>query len=282
MADKDDKVWVYGLEEPTEEVPAPRRPEVRDDWGDPGGDGSGTDRGGSSGGRLNPRALLLSVLAGAVIGVTVWAAFLRPPAGPEPVLYQVVAGDSLWRIANSHGVTVGQLKEWNGLRSDAIDVGQVLRIFPPDGSSDVEARSPAGRRGHIHGGQISPTPAAQDPGGLVLPAPKPCLTVDDSQLGDQDMVAAAGLSYAQTKAALDAFLPTLSRCMDVGDAVSGSATFQLTVGCNGRVQEVQVVDHGNLDADLLRCVQDTLAYVPFPAHDMPDGFTFAYPMSFEF
>jgi hypothetical protein len=36
-----------------------------------------------------------------------------------------------------------------------------------------------------------------------------------------------------------------------------------------------------MDADLVACVKDTLRYTGFPAHDMPDGFSFGYPMRFE-
>src|SRR5690606_28311029 len=42
--------------------------------------------------------------------------------------YTVVAGDSLWAIANKNNTTVRDLKEVNRLSTDAIYVGQVLRI----------------------------------------------------------------------------------------------------------------------------------------------------------
>lgn len=42
--------------------------------------------------------------------------------------YTVVAGDTLWGVANRNDTTVNDLKEANGLTSDSLFVGQVLRI----------------------------------------------------------------------------------------------------------------------------------------------------------
>lgn len=42
--------------------------------------------------------------------------------------YKVQSGDSLWKIASKHGITVHQLKSMNGITSDEIYVGQVLKL----------------------------------------------------------------------------------------------------------------------------------------------------------
>ena len=42
--------------------------------------------------------------------------------------YTVRAGDSLWLIARRYGTTVDAIKSLNGLTSDLINVGQVLKI----------------------------------------------------------------------------------------------------------------------------------------------------------
>ena len=47
---------------------------------------------------------------------------------PEPIVYRVKSGDVLGTIANRHGVTIKQLKEWNGLNGSMIRVGQKLYI----------------------------------------------------------------------------------------------------------------------------------------------------------
>ena len=51
-----------------------------------------------------------------------------PGDGSDPVYHTVQPGETLWRIARAHGITVATLKERNSLSSDAIQVGQRLRI----------------------------------------------------------------------------------------------------------------------------------------------------------
>jgi membrane-bound lytic murein transglycosylase D len=52
-------------------------------------------------------------------------------AGPNPnlwVTYTVVRGDYLKKIADQNGVTVEQIREWNGLESSVIQPGQRLKL----------------------------------------------------------------------------------------------------------------------------------------------------------
>ncbi|MBK0347732.1 LysM peptidoglycan-binding domain-containing protein [Aerococcaceae bacterium zg-ZJ1578] len=46
--------------------------------------------------------------------------------------YQVVSGDTLWRVAQNHGVSVAELKTWNQLSSDIITVNQTLVVSSPN------------------------------------------------------------------------------------------------------------------------------------------------------
>lgn len=267
--DDDDKVWVTGLEDrfpdkadiavpraPTDPEPGPRR-------------------------RFDP-GLLGAVLVGAVVGAGVWFALFRPEPGPEPVRYVVEKGDTLWHIARFHGVGVDELQAWNGLSGDGLEVGQVLLIYPPGEGEGVAVQTRGGRKVKVSGGRIVADPSDAIGGPLRMPAAQPCLPgPDHATLGEDgpEFAASAGLSYAQTRDAMSAFLPTLGRCVPEG-GVSGTAQLELTVGCSGRVAEVRLVDGGGLPGDMLSCVRDSLRYVPFPAHDMPDGFTFAYPVTF--
>ncbi|NCP91183.1 MAG: LysM peptidoglycan-binding domain-containing protein, partial [Flavobacteriales bacterium] len=44
--------------------------------------------------------------------------------------YRVKSGDFLGKIARQYGVRVSQIKQWNGLRSNNISIGQRLIIYP--------------------------------------------------------------------------------------------------------------------------------------------------------
>lgn len=272
MPDDDDKVWVTGLDE--------RFPETGDigvPKADLAGQPSGPPRRGPD------RGLLLAMLVGVVVGVAVWFALLRPEPGPEPVRYVVEKGDTLWHIARFHGVGVDDIQAWNELQGDALEVGQVLLIYPPGTGEAVETHTRGGRKVKVSGGRMSTDPSDATGGALRMPAAMPCLPgPDQATLGEDgpEFAASAGLSYTQTRDAMAGFLPELGRCVPEGGA-EGTVQLELTVGCSGRVAEVRVVDGGGLPGDMLSCVRDTLRYVAFPAHDMPDGFTFSYPMTFD-
>lgn len=49
-------------------------------------------------------------------------------ARADAVAYRVRRGDSLWEIAQRHGVTVEELRAMNGLRSSTIFAGQTLQV----------------------------------------------------------------------------------------------------------------------------------------------------------
>ena len=49
---------------------------------------------------------------------------------PQRIRYRVRSGDYLGKIANRYGVSVSQIKRWNGLRSSRLSIGQRLTIYP--------------------------------------------------------------------------------------------------------------------------------------------------------
>ena len=56
-----------------------------------------------------------------------------PGTGEDSFTYTVRSGDTLWLLANRYGTTVDAIRRMNGLTSDNLSVGQVLRI--PSGQS---------------------------------------------------------------------------------------------------------------------------------------------------
>ena len=50
------------------------------------------------------------------------------PQPPAHITYSVKKGDTLGAIAQSHGTTVAKIKEQNGLSSNMLKIGQILRI----------------------------------------------------------------------------------------------------------------------------------------------------------
>lgn len=62
------------------------------------------------------------------------AAPQTPRSQPQRITYTVRRGDTLIRIAQRHGVTVSQLRQWNSIRGSTIRVGQRLTIHRPSGT----------------------------------------------------------------------------------------------------------------------------------------------------
>ena len=189
----------------------------------------------------------------------------------DAVEYTVVRGDTLTRIARAHDVTVEQIQVWNGLSDDRIEVGQRLTIrasaAPTSPTPVVSKRGP----------RATTTPGSS----LRLPKAKPCLrgpSLDDLDEDVPDIQSSVGLSMAQVRA------PMRSAVAKLGDCIEGAwpdavVELSISVACNGRVSAVEVLDGGGVSSNTLGCFQECLRYAAFPAHDMPDGFQFRYPLT---
>lgn len=220
-------------------------------------------------------ALILGLLSLAVVatGAVVWWQLRQPPV----VEYEVVRGDTLFLIAKAHDVSVDELRAWNGLEGDLIEVGQVLRIHTTAPTADQPA--PRTRR-PVPSPTLRPEPEGTDRPELVMPPEKPCLdgpSLDGT--ADEAMAASQGLSHGQVSDAMSRFVGNVLPCM--GEANPGRPlVLELTVACTGRVAEVAVLDRADWPPEVADCVVDVLGYTPFPAHDLPDGDSFQYPLRF--
>ncbi len=91
----------------------------------------------------------MGLVADGIVGPSTWNVLYRTYQGigqnvpaPNPggsggssFAYTVRSGDTLWLLANRFGTTVDAIKRLNGLTSDSLQVGQVLRI--PSGQSSA-------------------------------------------------------------------------------------------------------------------------------------------------
>ncbi|QGG47686.1 LysM peptidoglycan-binding domain-containing protein [Heliorestis convoluta] len=75
------------------------------------------------------REYVTKIMFGIII--IAFLAFIVAGTANANSLYNVKAGDSLWRIATNHGTTVQQIRELNGLTGDMILVGQSLKLPQP-------------------------------------------------------------------------------------------------------------------------------------------------------
>lgn len=190
----------------------------------------------------------------------------------------VVRGDTLSKLAKRYDVTVEELRDWNGIQGDLIEVDQVLRVYIEPRPDLVSEPTPAAKTRRASRSSSGTTPSVVEGHGLKMPDPEPCVSLDTA-IGEQGMVASAGLDRAQVKGALDPILQHALSCQPDEGVTALSLTFSIRVACTGVVDDVDVLDGDVASAGYLDCVRDVLRHADFPAHDLPDGMRFTYPVS---
>ncbi len=199
---------------------------------------------------------------------------------PEFSEYTVVRGDTLFVIARDHGVSLDELKQWNELDGDLIEVGDVLRIYGhQDGIIAGSTRNTKGRKKR-RSSKSSASPTGGDE--VVLPTPRAhkCLAGPSGDgLGDEGAVASVGLSREQVKQGMNGIINFTLRCVP---PTTGRVVTDITVGCNGLVTDVTIDSSGPYDQAAIDCIIDTIEHAQFDAHQLPDGMNFGYPLVFNF
>jgi lipoprotein YgeR len=104
--------------------------------------------------------------------VALIAACGSAPVGPG--FYRVERGDTLSKIARSHRQSVQSITRWNNLTNpDSIEVGQVLRVEPPNGAAATSGAVRSGGNGNgsaSASASAAPRPAPGDNAPSSAPA----------------------------------------------------------------------------------------------------------------
>lgn len=94
------------------------------------------------------------------------------PVGPG--FYRVERGDTLYKIARDNRTSVQSIVRWNQMTNpDAIEVGQVLRVAPPPGTTTASTPSTTGSAGRARPAPSAPVESAVKPAtsiALIWPA----------------------------------------------------------------------------------------------------------------
>lgn len=62
-----------------------------------------------------------------------------PTAAASPVIHNVKSGETLFAIARKYNVTVEQLKSWNNLKSNGVQIGQKIKVNNAVAAADADA-----------------------------------------------------------------------------------------------------------------------------------------------
>jgi hypothetical protein len=113
---------------------------------------------------------------------------------------------------------------------------------------------------------------------LPTPRPEPCVEFDaDPEEGE--IAAPAGLSYQEVSTALNGVIQTALHCKQPAEFSELHLTFDLLVGCDGVVSNIETIDDGGAPEPYVSCVSDVIAKADFPAHDMQNGMPLTYPVN---
>lgn len=155
-----------------------------------------------------------------------------------------------------------------------------IRALADVSSSEEPAEKATSKRKRAAGATLSGAAGTNaESGKLSPPTPKPCLDPPTGEdLPEQGMTGSRGLSQGEVRAAMSSVVSHALPCFADGD--SGTVVLEVTAGCDGRVSDIAISDAGGYPTDVTGCVVETLRNAAFPAHDLPGGFSFTYPVTY--
>ncbi|MCP4867347.1 MAG: hypothetical protein GY898_01345 [Proteobacteria bacterium] len=117
---------------------------------------------------------------------------------------------------------------------------------------------------------------------LSMPSAKRCLTslTGDDSGDDYGMQLEVGLDGEQISSSVRGFQEQTLRCHPEDGEVTGQVNLEISVGCDGRVKNVTVLDDDTGDSAFAQCVADTMGFCPFDAHAR-DEVIFELPLRYE-
>jgi len=228
---------------------------------------------------------LFGCAVGAVYLLDCTPSFMKNQNQP---LYTVVSGDTLNEIGAKYGVSAEDIRQWNNISGDLIEVGQVLVVGVTIDVSKEQNIMPNSKRytskNRRFKSRKGDSPTADRVGDLVKPTPKPCMDLydEDSHSSGEEATgatirASAGLSSQQIQDSMTRMFPKIERCVtDVWP--TGQLVVDFLVKCDGTVAEARESSSHGLSEPFIDCSLKVLTYGDFPAHDLPDGMTFSYPI----
>jgi hypothetical protein len=130
------------------------------------------------------------------------------------------------------------------------------------------------------GPQIPNTPVSAPK--LSKPAAKRCLSGPSGEMDEDGVMISQGLTAPQINAGMAGIARHTPMCFPRGTVGSYTVIVEVTVGCDGRVSNVFTVSPGVVPSNVTGCIEQTVGYASFPAHSVPNGMGFQYPMKFTF
>jgi hypothetical protein len=125
---------------------------------------------------------------------------------------------------------------------------------------------------------------AEEPADMLpRPRAKTCIEFaggnQNSDSEEATYAMAEGLPFNDVFSVLNETVQYALYCEQPSGYSAINMTFDLVIGCNGIIKEIDTVDHGGAPDSYLDCITSVLYRANFPAHDMPDGQMVTYPVN---